>query len=123
MWQAMAKAGETSNWHDPALAQYATGDALGVITHSLYTDELNGVVTKGAPTNTPTVSGVDNQDNPATVMITDCGDSKNSLKYKKDGQLLNDSPGGRREIKAEVKQLADGSWRVSRFAVGGLNSC
>ncbi|MCE7011734.1 hypothetical protein LWC34_54315 [Kibdelosporangium philippinense] len=123
MWQAMVKAGETSDWQSPELAKYATGDALGVITRSLYTDHLNGVVTKGAPLINPQVSSVDPQDNPTTVMISDCGDSTNSLKYKKDGQLLNDTPGGKRAITAEVKKQPDGSWRVTRFAVEGLGSC
>lgn len=119
----MVKAGETSDWQSPELAKYATGDALGVITRSLYTDHLNGVVTKGAPVINPKVSSVDPQDNPTTVVISDCGDSTNSLKYKKDGQLLNDTPGGKRAITAEVKKQSDGSWRVTRFAVEGLGSC
>ena len=119
----MAKAGETSDWQSPTLARYATGDALGVITRSLYTDHLNGVITKGAPKNSPTVASVDPQDDPTTIMISDCGDSTNSLKYKQNGQLLNDKPGGKRSITAEVKKQADGSWRVTRFAVEGLGSC
>lgn len=122
MWQAMAKAGETSDWQSPELAKYATGDALGVITRSLYTDHLNGVVTKGAPKINPQVSSVDPPGEPTTVMISDCGDSTTSLKYK-DGRLLNDTPGGRRAITAEVKKQSDGSWRVTRFAVEGLGSC
>ena len=124
MWREMASAGETSNWQSPALASFATGDALSVITRSLYTDNLNGVVTRGRPSNAPRVSTVDLSVSPATVLVTDCGDSTNSLKYLKGSdQLLNDSPGGRRSITAEVKQQADGSWRVTRFAVGGLGSC
>ncbi|HVV12102.1 hypothetical protein [Amycolatopsis sp.] len=122
MWQAMAKAGVTSDWQSPDLAKYATGDALGVISRSLYTDHLNGVVTKGAPTNNPQVSSVDPSGDPTTVMISDCGDSTNSLKYK-DGHLLNDTPGGKRAITAEVKKQPDRAWRVTRFAVEGLGSC
>jgi hypothetical protein len=122
MWRQMAKAGETADWQSPELAKYATGDALGVVNRSLYTDHLNGVVSKGAPTNNPQVSQVDPSDNPTTVMISDCSDSSNWLKYK-DGQLLNDTPGGRRSITAEVKKQQDGTWRVTRFAVEGVGSC
>ncbi|WP_232376324.1 hypothetical protein [Amycolatopsis aidingensis] len=118
----MAKAGETSDWQSPELAKYATGDALGVINRSLYTDHLNGVVSKGAPTHNPQVSEMNPTDNPTTVMISDCSDSSNWLKYK-DGQLLDDTPGGRRSITAEVKKQQDGTWRVTRFAVEGVGSC
>lgn len=122
MWRQMAKAGETSDWQSPELAKYATGDALGVINRSLYTDHLNGVVSKGAPTNNPQVSQADPANNPTTIMISDCSDSSNWLKYK-NGQLLNDTPGGRRSITAEVKKQQDGTWRVTRFAVEGVGSC
>jgi hypothetical protein len=122
MWKQMAKAGETADWQSPELANYATGDALGVINRSLYTDHLNGVVSKGAPTNNPQVSKMDPADNPTTITISDCSDSLNWLKYK-DGQLVNDTPGGRRSITAEVKKQQDGTWRVTRFAVEGVGSC
>jgi hypothetical protein len=123
MWQQMAKADETADWQSPVLAKYATGDALGVINRSLYTDHLNGVVSKGAPTLNPHVTTVDPANDPTTVMISDCGDSTKWLKYKTDGSPANDSPGGRRSITAEVKRQTDGSWRVTRFAVEGLGSC
>lgn len=123
MWQQMVKASETSDWQSPALANYATGDALGVINRSLYTDHLNGVVSKGQPLTNPHVTKVDPESNPNTVMISDCGDDSNWVKYKKDGSPFTDAPGGRRSITAEVKKQADGSWRVTRFAVEGVGSC
>jgi hypothetical protein len=122
MWRQMAKAGETGDWQSPELAKYATGDALGVINRSLYTDHLNGVVTKGEPKTNPEVSKVEPPDNPTTVMISDCGDDSGWLKYK-NGQLVNDTPGGRRSITAEVKKQQDGTWRVTRFAVEAVGSC
>lgn len=121
MWHDMAAAATTSDWQSPRLGQHATGDALLVISKSLYTDHLNGMVTKGTPTNNPTVSSVDPPHNPTTITITDCGDSSNWLKYK-NGQLF-DTPGGRRSINAEVKKQPDGSWKVTRFAVEALGSC
>jgi hypothetical protein len=123
MWQAMAKAGETADWQSPEVAKYATGDALGVINRSLYTDHLNGVVSKGAPVTSPKVTEEKPPSKPTTIMISDCGDSTNWLKYKKDGSPFTDSPGGHRAITAEVKKQADGSWKVTRFAVEGVGTC
>lgn len=124
MWQAMARAGETSNWQAPELAQYATGNALTTITRSLYADHFNHVVSRGRPKNNPTVSAVDPPNNPSTVRINDCGDSTNWLQYKEGtNEPVDNSPGGRRSIVAEVKKQADGSWKVDRFAVEGLGSC
>lgn len=119
MWQAMAKAATTSNWRDPDLSKFATGDALAVITRSLYVDHQNGVVTRGAPTTNPRVTSSSS----TKVVIADCGDDSGWLKYKANGQLQNGTPGGHRAITAEVQRQADGSWRVARFAVEGVGSC
>lgn len=124
MWQAMASAATTSDWRSPDLSKYATGDALQVITKSLYTDSRNGLVTKGAPKNSPSVSSVAPEARPTTVLIADCGDSTDWLKYRADnGQLADDTPGGRRAITAEVSKQSDGTWKVTRFAVQGVGSC
>jgi hypothetical protein len=123
MWQQMAKADETADWQSPELAKYATGDALGVINRSLYTDHLNGVVSTGAPTTSPQVTKLEPPDNPTTVTVSDCGNDATWVKHKTDGSPLNDPPGGRRSITAEVKKQTDGSWRVTRFAVEGVGSC
>ena len=92
-----------------------------MISKSLYTDHINGVVTKGAPIDHPTVASVDPANDPTTVMIDDCGDSSNWLKYR-NGQRF-DTPGGRRSITAEVKKQPDGFWKVTQFAVDALGSC
>jgi hypothetical protein len=123
MWHAMADAGVTSDWQSPKLEQYATGDALGVISRLLYTDHLNGVVTKGEPKLHPQVTSVDPPNDPTTVMISDCGDDSGWLKYKTNGQLVDDIPGGRRTIIAEVQKQQDGSWKGTRFAVGDTGTC
>lgn len=124
MWQAMAEAGRTSDWQSPQVARYATGNALMTITRSLYADHVNHVVTRGMPTTNPQISSVDPPSAPLTVMISDCGDSTNWLKYKEGtGELVDDEPGGRQSIVAEVKKQADGAWRVNRFAVQGVGTC
>ncbi|MFC5108993.1 hypothetical protein [Kibdelosporangium philippinense] len=123
MWQDMAAAATTSDHQAPRLRDHAVEPALGVITRSLHADNLNGVVTKGAPRNQPTVSSMEPKEDPTTVMISDCGDSSDWLKYKKDGQLLNAEPGGRQSITAEVKRQPSGAWMVTRFAVMGVGTC
>ncbi|BCL28553.1 hypothetical protein ACFFS2_30550 [Streptomyces aurantiacus] len=124
MWRDMARAGKTADWRSPKLAAHATGDALSVMSRVLYADHVNGLVSKGAPKNSPKVTSVAPPDRPTTVMIEDCGDSTDWLQYRKDtGKLADDKPGGRRAITAEVKQQVDGTWKVTRFAVDGLGSC
>jgi hypothetical protein len=124
MWQAMAGAARTSDWRSPQLGEYATGQALNTISRGLYTDHRNGLVTKGAPNNAPTVSRVDPADEPTRVTISDCGDSTHWLKYHADtGRLADDGPGGRRAITAVVDQQRDGRWLVSDFAVESVGTC
>lgn len=124
MWDDMVDAAKTSNWKDPNLARHAAKDALRVITGLLYADRKNGVVTKGRPRYDPEVTSVSPMDDPKTVRVSDCGDDSRWLKYrKKDGKPVNDEPGGRRQITAEVKLQDDGEWRVTRFAVEEVGTC
>jgi hypothetical protein len=124
MWRDMAQAATTSDWKSPLLAQHATGDALSAISRGMYADHLNGLVSKGAPKDYPKVTSAVPASDPTTVMISDCGDSSHWLQYHKDsGKLADDTGGGRRAITAEAKKQADGSWKVTRFAVEGLGSC
>ena len=125
MWRAMARAGETSDWQSLELGYYATGEALATITRSLYTDHLDKVVTRGAPTNSPVVRDAEPVNAPTKVLIEDCGDSTSWLKYYQgtDRPAGSGSGGGRRFVTAEVLRQSDGSWLVSRFAVQGLSTC
>lgn len=124
MWSSFAAAGTTSDWQSPALGQHATGIALDKLTRSLRADQDKGLVTKGSPTLSPQVSAVDPTSDPLKVTITDCGDSTNALKYRKDnGQLADDVPGGRRLINAIVEKQADGKWKVTDFGVHDLGTC
>jgi hypothetical protein len=124
MWKDMATAGQTSDWRSPRLAAHATGDALSAISRGMYADHLNGLVSKGAPVDHPSVTSAVPSPSPTTVMISDCGDSTHWLKYRKaTGKLADDEPGGRQAITAEVKRQADGTWKVARFAVEAVGSC
>jgi hypothetical protein len=124
MWQDFANAATTSDWRSPTLAHNATGDALSTLSRGLYADHYNGLVSRGRPVNNPHVSAVDPVDSPTTVVISDCGDSTNWVKYRADnGQLANDGPGGRRRINAIVKKTMDGSWKVTDFGVQAVGTC
>jgi hypothetical protein len=124
MWRAYAAAGATSDWKAPALGQYATGIALTNLTRGLYADHRNGLVTKGNPVLNPTVSSVDPLDSPTKVIVSDCGDSTNWLKYHADtGQLADAEPGGRHAINAIVEKQPDDSWKVSDVGVQDVGTC
>ncbi len=120
----MAVAAETSNWQDARLGQHATATALTNITRGLYADKANGLVTKGQPKNSPTVSSVEPPSAPIKVIVADCGDDSNWQHYRADnGQLANDGPSGRRQINAVVERQQDGTWRVTDFGIHKVGSC
>lgn len=124
MWQDFVAAGSTSDWQSPELGRHATGIALQNMSRGLYADHQNGVVTKGAPVLQPEVSSVEPATDPTKVVITDCGDSTNFLKYSKGtGQRVDDEPGGRQLINAIVELQSDGSWKVSDYGVHEVGSC
>jgi hypothetical protein len=125
MWQAMARAAQTSDWQSPELSRYATGEALTTMIRSLYDDNLNKMVTRGAPGNSPVARLAEPPEDPTKVLIEDCGDSTYWLKYRMgtDRPAGTGSGGGRRLIRAEVLRQPDGTWLVNRFAVEGLGTC
>jgi len=123
MWKAYARASHTSDWQAPYLSQYASGDALQVITGNLYADHYNGLVARGEPVNNPRVTSVSPEDAPKSVMIEDCGDDRNWLQYRTDGSLLNNTPGALHRIVAEVRLHIDGKWRVTRYGIDTAGTC
>ncbi|KPM55464.1 hypothetical protein ACG83_09010 [Frankia sp. R43] len=129
MWQATAIASHTSDWQASELSRYASGSALQVITGALYADRYNKVISRGQSVNHPTVTSTEPSAAPTTILLADCGDDSGWQKYHAnpgqadDGQLVAGSPGGRRQISAEVKLHQDGVWRVTRFAAGSVGSC
>jgi len=124
MWRDFVVAGRTSDWQSPALGNHATGIALQTLSRGLYSDHYKGLVTKGEPVLSPSVTSVEPANAPAKVVVTDCGDSTNWLKYRKDtGELADNEPGGRQLINAIVEKQLDGSWKVSDFGVHEVGSC
>jgi hypothetical protein len=124
MWEDFLAAGTTSDWQSTALGRHATGQALTNLSRGLYADSANGLVTRGAPVLSPEVASVEPSGAPVRVIVTDCGDSTNSLKYRAaDGSLVSERGGGRRLINAVVERQSDGSWKVSDFGVQEIGSC
>jgi hypothetical protein len=124
MWKDFVVAGRTSDWQSSSLGKHATGLALQSLSRGLYSDHYKGLVTKGEPILNPSVSSAEPADAPTKVMVTDCGDSTNWLKYRKDnGELADNEPGGRQLINAIVLKQSDGSWKVSEYGVHEVGSC
>jgi len=124
MWHTMAGAARTSDWRSPALSEFTTGKALNTISHGLYADHQNGLVTKGSPKNEPEVVAIAPAKEPSRITINDCGDSTNWLKYDAvTGDPADDVPGGRQSITAIVDRQGDGRWLVSDFAVRAVGTC
>jgi hypothetical protein len=123
MWQDMVVAARTSDYQSPLLARHAAGPALAQIVQSLYRDKKSGLVTKGQPVLNPKVFEAALAADPPRVIVEDCGDSTNWLKYRvSTGQLQDDDPGGRRLIKATVVSTG-GQWKVVGIEVGGIGTC
>lgn len=124
MWDGFAVAGTTSDSGSQQLGRHATGAALDKLKRSLQSDREKGLVSKGKPVLDPKVSAADPADDPRRITITDCGDSTNWLKYRKDnGMLADDVPGGRRLVKATVEKQSDSTWKVSDYGVHEVGSC
>lgn len=123
MWTAFVEAGRTSDWQSATLGRYATGIALTNLTRGLYADHLNKLITKGEPVLNPAVASVEPSGEPVKVVVSDCADSTNWLKYRSSDGSLADTPGGRRLINGVVERQADMSWKVSDFAVQKVGTC
>ncbi|MDQ3577644.1 MAG: hypothetical protein M3443_08605 [Actinomycetota bacterium] len=124
MWRDVANASTTSDFRAGSLDDHATGHALTSVTEALREDHNRGVVAKGQPTHSATVSSSEQPREPPTVLIDDCADDSDWLKYRADtGQLVDEIRGGQRAITAEVTLTADGSWKVSHFLVEEVGTC
>ena len=123
MWKAYAEAIRIPDPAYPDLARYAQGDALAVFVNGLTSVQKNGLVGQGDVTINPSVKGANPNASPPTVAIEDCVDTSKSHLVKKDGSAYQDTPGGHTKATATVSRLADGSWRVSSFALFTAGTC
>lgn len=123
MWADMASAARTADYQSPRLSRHADGDALSQLSRGLYANKQHGIVVKGDPVTSPTVTSVKLSTIPTSVAISDCLDGTHWLNYvAATGELQNDTPGARHATTATVV-LNNGSWKVTELAVGQDGSC
>ena len=123
MWQAFVAASRTADYQSGALAHYAAGGALSVLTHGLYQNYRNGIVTRGPAVLHPAVTVADGSAG-STVQadVTDCADSSHWLDYY--GREAGRRP-ARRDAAAIIARLQpfNGSWKVTYLIVGKEGTC
>lgn len=126
MWQAFVTASHTADYQSPALAHYAAGAALSLLTHSLYTNYKDGIVTRGEPSLNPSVTipaasgGIQQAD------VTDCTNPSTWANYTKSGKLVSGQPHGRRKVIARLQQFSpveSPQWKVTYLNVGLAGTC
>ena len=124
MWQDFVQAGTTSDWKSPNLAHHAIGVALTNLSRALYADYRNGFVTRGQPRLHPGVQSTEpSSGDPTKVIVADCADTNEWLKYyARTGKPVGGG-GGRSRITGIVEKQPNGSWKVSDYAVQDLGSC
>ena len=121
MWNAFVHAAVTSNANDPALATYASEEALKTITDALTKNHAAGEVTLGSVVNHPVALDTKPSTQPTEVDIRDCADDSRWLKHYASGGLVNGQPGGRHLVTAVVKNL--GGWKVTSFTAQEVGTC
>lgn len=105
------------------LSRYATGSALDVLAKGLADNKAKGLHSQGTPgIDPPQVTDVAPANDPTSVAVTGCVDGTRWLLYKSDGQLADDSPGGRRRTAARIER-SDGTWKVTSLAIQGVGAC
>jgi hypothetical protein len=105
------------------LAKYATGNALQRLSKGLADNKANGVKSQGTPgIDSPRVTEIAPANDPASVVVAGCLDDTHWLLYKYNGQLANNTPGGRRSTSAQIDK-SDGVWKVTSLAIQGVGTC
>jgi len=123
MWRAYATAARTADYQPGALSQYAAGDALMILTRSLYENHQHGVVVRGAPALHPRVTGLTPNGNPDSSSVSDCADDSRWREYTTSGQPASGgAPAGRHRIYARLR-LFGSAWKVTNLVVEKAGTC
>ncbi|WP_329562066.1 hypothetical protein [Kitasatospora sp. NBC_01266] len=123
MMQDITALAATSDYKNPRLASHMTGQPLTYWTKALIDQHTKGLVSHGAPVWNPRVTKVTPADQPDRVEVADCLDGTHWLKYKLDGQLADDVPGGKHISAAAITRQPDGSWQVDQQLIGAVGTC
>ncbi|GIJ62411.1 hypothetical protein [Virgisporangium aurantiacum] len=121
MWKAYIDAGRTTDPQDDEIvARYADGDALKALRAGLEGSRRDGLVFKGAVTTNPKVA----KQTLEAVDVLDCLDTTASTRVKATpgGTPFTDTPGGRRQVTATVKNVG-GTWKVISFVPYEVGTC
>jgi hypothetical protein len=122
MWQAFVAASRTADFQSPALAHYAAGGALSLLTHGLYQNYQDGIVTRGQPAFDPQVAVTSSSGSAAQASVTDCADSSTWVNYYKSGKPAPGEPRGRQRIYARLQPYF-GVWKVTYLVVEKVGTC
>jgi hypothetical protein len=123
LWHAYAIAARTADYQTGALSQYAAGDALMILTRSLYDNHQHGVVVRGAPVLHPRVTGMTPAGNPDSSSVTDCADDSRWREYTTSGKPASGgAPAGRHRIYAQLR-LFGSAWKVTNLVVEKAGTC
>ena len=122
MWQAFVAASRTADFQSPALAHYAAGDALSLLTHGLYQNYQDGIVTRGQPAFDPQVAVTSSSGSAAQASVTDCADSSTWVNYYKSGKPAPGEARGRQRIYARLQPYF-GVWKVTYLVVEKVGTC
>jgi hypothetical protein len=118
-WIAVAA---TSDYQNPRLTQHASGDAGLLLYKAVYLNHTDGVVAKGRPAISPRVTAVGPAPERDRATIIDCVDTTNWLIYKQNGELQDETPGGRRFVQALALRTG-GTWKVNQLVVQAIGTC
>lgn len=122
MWQAYASASNTGDVQSAELAKHAAGSALTTLVNGLTSNKSKGLTSKGEPQLAPIQTGFSPAEAPTSVTVADCLDDSNWLLYKSNGELEDNTPGGRHKVVATVNKV-NGEWKVTAFAESGVGTC
>lgn len=122
MWRAFVAASKTADYQSPALARYATGGALSLLTHGLYQNYKNGIVTRGQPTFDPQVTVTSSGGSPIQANVTDCANSSTWTNYYRSGTPAPGASPGRQRVYARLQPYF-GVWKVTYLVVEKVGTC
>ena len=122
MWRAYAAAARTAGYQPGPLSHYAAGDALMILTRSLYDDSRHGIVLRGTPVLSPQVTSMSPAGDPDASTVTDCASDSGWRQYTKAGKPAPGAPAGRHRIYAQLR-LFGSVWKVTYLVVVKAGTC
>jgi hypothetical protein len=122
MWQTFFAASRTADYQSPSLDHYAAGSALELLIHGLYQYHREGIVTRGTPSHSVSVTMTKTSLGTPEAKVTDCSNSSGSGTYYRSGKPAAGGAPGRQAIYAQVQPF-DGTWKVTYLVVEKTGSC